>query len=81
MRGASYEVVSAVTTSPRTWQCRVRVDGRDYLWKLSRQQEGLLDVGTVVQVLPLSSRSQTHPSPPPSPPLNPPSPLTPHPNT
>ena len=36
-------------TSPRTWQCRVRVDGRDYLWKLSRQQEGVLDVGTVVQ--------------------------------
>jgi len=25
------------------------VDGRDYLWKLSRQQEGVLDVGTVVQ--------------------------------
>ena len=36
-------------TSPRNWQCRVRVDGRDYLWKLSQQQEGVLDVGTVVQ--------------------------------
>lgn len=47
--GSRYEITSALSTTPRNWQCRVRVDGRDYLWKLSRQQEELLDIGTVVQ--------------------------------
>ena len=49
VRGAQYEITSALSTSPRNWQCRVRVDGRSYLWRLSRQEEQLLDVGTVVQ--------------------------------
>lgn len=49
VRASSYEVLSALSMTPRTWQCRVSVDGVDYRWQLSRQPEQILDVGTVVK--------------------------------
>lgn len=49
VRGSHYEVRSALSMTARTWQCRVRVDGIDYRWQLSRQPEQILDVGTVVK--------------------------------
>tara|TARA_B110001452_G_scaffold216033_1_gene187320 strand:- start:1113 stop:2525 length:1413 start_codon:yes stop_codon:yes gene_type:complete len=49
VRGSHYEVRSALAMTDRTWQCRVRVDGIDYRWQLSRQPEQILDIGTVVK--------------------------------
>lgn len=49
VRGSRYDIHSVLSVTPRTWQCRVSVDGFDYRWHLSQQQEQTLDVGTVVQ--------------------------------
>lgn len=48
-RGGEYEIRSALATSETSWQCRVRVDGLDFMWQLSRQPDEMLDIGTVVQ--------------------------------
>ena len=46
---SSFEICSALLTTPRHCQCRVRVDGINYVWRLSRQPDQILDIGTVVQ--------------------------------
>jgi len=45
VRGSRYEILSTLSTSPRAWQCRLRVDGSHFLW----QPDNVLDVGTVVK--------------------------------
>ena len=49
VRSSSFEIRSALSTTPRNYQCRVRVDGKDYVWRLSLQPEEVLDIGTVVR--------------------------------
>ena len=58
-----YEVLSALSMTPRRWQCRVRVEagGRDYefSWKLSRQADNkiLFDLGLWADALAAFARS------------------------